>query len=433
MTDADEPAEDAEADAGGDADVSVEDLESRLDGAEESLAAAETEADLDGVEAELDAIEADLEAADLPEAEDEDEDDPAEALGDRLSTLREDLESQRGPYAEDVVDDVESSRERIESTRWTAPGIEEVQTVVDAFLADAGRALDDSFTGANAADAEALAADLDQVVVAVEDADLDPDDDAETIAELVEATEALQAGLDDAEEWDDLETNEQLMAEGFYDVLGHYKDFPVEWSALKAHEQRGNIDMVLLALDSLGSDFMERHCLEAITRMGHPGAFDAMHQRAQKRDKPSIRALGKMGAGAEDAVETLVEYVDTDSDPQLQKVTFQALGEIGSQEATQALANKLEMENDHVRPYAARALGLLGDTRAVDPLKDSLEDDEDSSVRTAAAWALRQIGTEEALEAVADHGDANSYTLQSEAEKARSALDESRDGTAVEA
>lgn len=433
MTDADEPAEDAEADAGGDADVSVEDLESRLDGAEESLAAAETEADLDGVEAELDAIEADLEAADLPEAEDEDEDDPAEALGDRLSTLREDLESQRGPYAEDVVDDVESSRERIESTRWTAPGIEEVQTVVDAFLADAGRALDDSFTGANAADAEALAADLDQVVVAVEDADLDPDDDVETIAELVEATEALQAGLDDAEEWDDLETNEQLMAEGFYDVLGHYKDFPVEWSALKAHEQRGNIDMVLLALDSLGSDFMERHCLEAITRMGHPGAFDAMHQRAQKRDKPSIRALGKMGAGAEDAVETLVEYVDTDSDPQLQKVTFQALGEIGSQEATQALANKLEMENDHVRPYAARALGLLGDTRAVDPLKDSLEDDEDSSVRTAAAWALRQIGTEEALEAVADHGDANSYTLQSEAEKARSALDESRDGTAVEA
>lgn len=433
MTDADEPAEDAEADAGGDADVSVEDLESRLDGAEESLAAAETEADLDEVEAELDAIEADLEAADLPEAEDEDEDDPAEALGDRLSTLREDLESQRGPYAEDVVDDVESSRERIESTRWTDPGIEEVQTVVDAFLTDAGRALDDSFTGANAADAEALAADLDQVVVAVEDADLDPDDDAETIAELVEATETLQAGLDDAEEWDDLETNEQLMAEGFYDVLGHYKDFPVEWSALKAHEQRGNIDMVLLALDSLGSDFMERHCLEAITRMGHPGAFDAMHQRAQKRDKPSIRALGKMGAGAEDAVETLVEYVDTDSDPQLQKVTFQALGEIGSQEATQALANKLEMENDHVRPYAARALGLLGDTRAVDPLKDSLEDDEDSSVRTAAAWALRQIGTEEALEAVADHRDARSYTLQSEAEKARSALDESRDGTAVEA
>jgi len=35
-----------------------------------------------------------------------------------------------------------------------------------------------------------------------------------------------------------------------------------------------------------------------------------------------------------------------------------------------AAKNKLEMENEHVRPLAARALGLIGDTRAVDPLAD---------------------------------------------------------------
>lgn len=432
MTDADENGGD-EADAGaGDVDVSAEELETRLDEAAESLEAAETESDLDAVEAKLDAIESDLEAADLPEAEDDDEEDPAEALEDRLSTLREDLEAQRGPYAEDVVSDIESAQETIESTRWTAPGIEEVQGTVDSFLTDAGDALDESFSGATEADSDELASDLDQVVTAVETADLDADDDAETLAELVAATEALQSGLDEAEEWDDLETNEQLMAEGFYDVLGHYKDYPVEWSALKVHEQQGNIEMILLALDSLGSDFMERHCLEAITRMGHPGAFDEMHQRAQKRDKPSIKALGKMGGAAEEAVETLVEYVDTDSDPALQKVTFQALGEIGSDEATQALADKLEMENEHVRPYAARALGLIGDTRAVDPLVDTMNDDADSNVRTAAAWSLRQIGTEKALEAVAEHDEARSYTLQSEGEKARAALDDA-DETTVEA
>jgi HEAT repeat protein len=150
-----------------------------------------------------------------------------------------------------------------------------------------------------------------------------------------------------------------------------------------------------------------------------------MHQKAQRRDKPAIKALGKMAA--EDAVETLVEYVDTDSDPGLQKVTFKALGEIGSEEATQPLANKLEMDNDNVRPHAARALGLLGDTRAIGPLSDALADDESANVRSAAAWALRQIGTEEALEAAADYVDDRSYLVQHEAELAAEALEVGRE------
>ncbi|MFC6726681.1 HEAT repeat domain-containing protein, partial [Halobium palmae] len=215
---------------------------------------------------------------------------------------------------------------------------------------------------------------LDDSAQAVEDADLDADDDADTIAALLEATDELATGIDDAQAFDDLAVREQLAYEGFYDVLGHYKDYPVEWSALKEHEQRGNVGMVLLALDSLGSEFMEDHCMETLIRMGDPAAFDEMHQRAQKRNKPAIKALGKMGSGAEDAVETLMEYVDADKDPGLQKVTFRALGEIGDDRATQPLADKLEMDNEIVRPHAARALGLLGDTRAVKPLTEMLED-----------------------------------------------------------
>jgi HEAT repeat protein len=157
--------------------------------------------------------------------------------------------------------------------------------------------------------------------------------------------------------------------------------------------------------------------------MGDPGAFDEMHARAQKRGKPAITALGKMGAGAEDAVETLLDYVDADSDAQLQKVTFKALGEIGSEEATQPLADKLVMENDKVRPYAARALGLIGDTRAVKPLTETLADDDSDNVRAAAAWALRQIGTESALEAAAEYTDDRVFTVQHEAELARETLD----------
>jgi HEAT repeat protein len=192
--------------------------------------------------------------------------------------------------------------------------------------------------------------------------------------------------------------------------------------------------MILLALDTFDSGFMEEHCLEAITRMGHPGAFDEMHARAQKRGKPAITALGKMGADAEEAVETLVEYVDADSDAPLQKVTFKALGEIGSEEATQALADKLVMDNDNVRPYAARALGLIGDTRAVKPLTDTLKDDDSDKVRAAAAWALRQIGTESALEAAAEHTDDSAFTVQHEAELASEALtDDEADAAATTA
>ena len=402
----------------------VEELNERLDAAEADLESAETESDLDAVDAAIDDVEADVESADLPEPDEDEEDaeNPREELESRISGLREDVEAERGPYAEDVVDDVEAAKTKISETRWTDRGEREVAEAVTSFTDRVGDILEESFPVSADADEAALNAALDDVVEAVKAASLDPDDDAETIADLTEATDELESDLEAAQEWDDLETREQLEAEGFFDVLGHYKDFPPEWSALKEWEHRGNVEMVLLALDNFGSDFMERHCLEALTRMNDAGAYDAMAQRASKRDKPGIKVLGKMGEGAADAVETLVEYVDTDSDPALQKATFKALGEIGDEAATQPIANKLRMDNDNVRPYAARALGLIGDTRAIDPLTDSLQNDEDDSVRTAAAWALRQIGTREALEAAAEHTDDRSFLVQNEAERARDAL-----------
>ncbi|WP_248896889.1 HEAT repeat domain-containing protein [Haloplanus halobius] len=396
-------------------DLPAETLDSRLDDAAEALEAAETEDDLDAVEERLDDIAEDLEAADLPAPEDEDEDDPdpREELTDRLDDLRADLEAARGPYASDVVDAIESASETLTDTRWTEDGEGGAATAVADFVDSASETLAADISGD---DADAL----DAVAEAVADAGLDPDEDAETIETLLDAADALESGLEEAEEWDDLETHEQLRAEGFYDVLGHYKDYPPEWAALKEWEQRGNVEMVLLALDSFQSDFMERHCLEAITRMNDEEAFDAMHQRAGKRDKPGIKALGKMGA--EEAVDTLVEYIEGDGDPGLQKVTLKALGEIGSEEATPAVAERLAAENDQIRPHAARALGLIGDTRAIDPLADVLADDESDEVRAAAAWALRQIGTERALSSAAEFADDRAYLVQHEAAQADEAL-----------
>ncbi|MFB6196875.1 MAG: HEAT repeat domain-containing protein, partial [Halobacteriaceae archaeon] len=270
---------------------------------------------------------------------------------------------------------------------------------------------------------EEVADDLDDITSRVADANLDPDEDAEKLQALLDAAEAFADAIEEAEEWDDLTVREQLQARGFYETLGEkHKDFPPEWTALKGWEKENDAEMVLLALEKMDSDFMERHAIEALERMGDEAAIETMLQRAERRDKPAIRVLGRIAVPNEDVVETLEEFAAEESDPGLQKVTLKALGRMGATDALQTIADQLAVENESVRSHAARTLGLVGDTRAVDPLKNVLSDDESDTVRASAAWALTQIGTREALEAAADHADDQSYLVQSEAETAAEAL-----------
>ncbi|ELY61569.1 HEAT repeat domain-containing protein [Natronolimnohabitans innermongolicus] len=410
-------------------------FEGDVDSLESDLEAAETEDDLDVVEEDIAAVRDDLETIEIPEPpepdEDEEEDDeedqitPEEELQERsdeiesdLDDLESDLEDQRGPYGEDVVSELNGASGTITGTRWTEEGRAELIEVVDDFLDDLNDLLGTSVTLSNQGEdvPDQLDATLDSAVDAVEDADLDADDDAETIAGLLEAADDLESGIDDSTEWTDLEIREQLRREGYYDVLDHVKDFPPEWHALKVHEKRGNVDMILLALETFDSDYMEEHCMEALQRMGPEEATDAMLQKANRRDQAAMRVLGTIGVEDEEVVETLVDYVDTN--PDLQKPAFRALGEIGAEEAVEPLAQQLVDDTADVRSWAARALGLIGDTRAIDPLADVLADDEVDRVRASAAWALNQIGTEDALEIVAEYADDRAYLVQTEAEKA---------------
>jgi HEAT repeat protein len=396
--------------------LTEESLTERLDGAEAALEDAETEADLDDVSASLASIGNDIEEADLPEPDEDDEEaeDPQEALEDRLSDLQDELEEKRGPYSEDVIDGMEEAGTEIGETRWTEQGEEELVTPVEEFIEAENEILGTDLT-LDGTEQASLVTTLESGAKEVGDRELDPDEDGETIAALLEAVEELQSGLEAAEEWDDLSTREKLAVHGFYDVLDHRKDFPPEWHALKIYEKRGEPEPILLALDQLGSEFMERHCIESLTRMGAPEALDVMTQRADKRDKPAIKALGKIGSA--EPVEMLSEYAEADSDPKLQLVTLKALGEIGSTEATQAVADRLTSENSELRSSAARSLGLIGDTRAISPLSDVLENDDADTVRASAAWALNQIGTEEALDAVEPYTNDRAFLVQSEAQK----------------
>ncbi|MFB6103874.1 MAG: HEAT repeat domain-containing protein [Halobacteriaceae archaeon] len=407
-----------------DYELDEETFEQRLEDAADAVEAAETETDLDEVTATLDAIDDDLERADLPEPDDDDEEGPAAAFTDRLAELRGTVEEKRGPYAEDVVAHIEDVQTTIQETEWTDDGVDEVATAIEAFIAAVADAIDTDHDVPSGKPAD-LADGLDPVAATIADADLDADADADTLESLVDAVETLEADVADAEEWDDLTVREQLQAQGFYDSLGDkHKDFPPEWTAIKEWENQGDPEPILLALDAFDSDFMERHCLEALERLGDPAATDAMLERAERRDQPAIRILGKIGEPEDSIVETLVEYVGTESDPALQRVSMKALGEMGATDATQAIADQLVAENAGVRSQAARALGLLGDPRAIDPLADVLGEDADDAVRASAAWALTQIGTEPALTAAAEYADDAAYVVQAEAEQAADAIGE---------
>ena len=409
----------SDTDAPGDLPAAFDD---RLDDVAAELDEAETEADLDEVEASLDEIETDLEGADLPESpepEDDDEEelpDPRDELEDRIDELRDDLEEQRGPYAEDVISDIESAATTIRSTEWADEGKDELVAVVDSFLDEVASILDRDLDSASEPDPDTLAESLDRAAEAVDGESLHPDDDTPAIDALLEATEELNAGIEESTAFGDLPVREQLNRRGFFDVLGHYKDFPPEWSAIKAHESERNTEMILLAFDLLDSNYLEEHCVDSLRRLGDPAALDDMMGLANRRDKAAIEVLGKIGDP--EPVDMLLDYADTESDPLLQQASLKALGEIGDSEATHGVAQQLDAEDQRVRSGAARALGMIGDTRAIDPLIEVLETDSAEPVRGSAAWALLQIGTETAHEALAEYREDASFLVEAEARNA---------------
>lgn len=401
-------------------------LVDRLDDAEDDLEAAQTEADLDDVEAVLDAIESALEETDLPvpDEDDEDEESPADRIESRLTELRSDLEAQRGPYLADITDSLEATEGEITGAEWTEAGQQQVAEAVGSFLASLDEVeevtLGEAVTVEDDDGPEEAATALADVRETLAGRDLHPDADGETIRVLLDASETLAGDVEDAEVWGDLTIREQLDAEGFYDVLDpeSRKDFPPEWNAVKIYEKAGEIAPILTVLERFESDFMEENALDALEHIAPVEAFDAVHQRAQRRNKHAVRILGRIGD--ERACDTLEDFLGG-GDVKLELVTLRALGMIGSEESTQAVADRLVADDPEIRSVTARALGLIGDTRAIDPLADVLAEDGADEVRASAAWALNAIGTERALEEAAQYADDRSYLVQSEAEKAAGA------------
>lgn len=88
------------------------------------------------------------------------------------------------------------------------------------------------------------------------------------------------------------------------------------------------------------------------------------------------------------AVEPLIDALDDQQG--VNEVAALALGEIGDSRAVEPLINALGDENWEVRSSAAKALGKIGDDRAVEQLINLLRD-KNENVRWHAVQALEAI------------------------------------------
>lgn len=103
-----------------------------------------------------------------------------------------------------------------------------------------------------------------------------------------------------------------------------------------------------------------------------------------------------------DSKKSFVELLEDLRKSNSEKVRYNAarvLGEMGHSEAVEPLIDVLKNDkNGSVRLYAARALGELGDGTATQPLIDSLRLDRNVDVRVRAARALGRLGGKEVVE-----------------------------------
>jgi len=133
---------------------------------------------------------------------------------------------------------------------------------------------------------------------------------------------------------------------------------------------------------------------QALGRIGTPAATDALLAALADAEMSPRRhaALGALETMGEPAVGPLTEMLTASRDGYARQNSAQALGWIGSAQATEALVDALQDGNEAVRGQAAWALGEIGDPAAQAALERAAEGDGSVLVRAEAKQALSQLG-----------------------------------------
>ena len=112
------------------------------------------------------------------------------------------------------------------------------------------------------------------------------------------------------------------------------------------------------------------------------------------------RALEGIALSSHPGAPRLIESAHFDEDPFMRASALYAMGRSADVRWIPYLLPELENESPELRMEAARALGELESTAAVDPMIRMLDTEKDSEVRFAILEALGQIGGEKAKQAL---------------------------------
>ena len=226
-----------------------------------------------------------------------------------------------------------------------------------------------------------------------------------------EAAEALIARLTVADDLKDrraLVTALRGIPEGLEHVVGMLGD--PKWFVVRNVAEAMGFQRVPEAVPGLvqclthADARVRRAAAVALARIGTPDTVEPL-RRVLKEGDPELRALiaGSIGGhGSRALAMPLVALAEQESDANVLREYFHALGRIGTPDAVQALARAAESGGRflHRRPTAQRLAAVeglrLAGGRTTKPALEALASDSDKAVRELAALALKELTAREA-------------------------------------
>lgn len=148
-----------------------------------------------------------------------------------------------------------------------------------------------------------------------------------------------------------------------------------------------------LADDASTESMVCHYCVLALKKLASPKAINALI-KASAKDKEGyfdidvVQALVAIGASA---IDPLIEVLNS-QDERRRSTAAHILGEIGGNDASQALFNHICDEDPSVRNAVVFSLGEIGDERSVGPLTNIALNDSYKEIRENAKAALDKLG-----------------------------------------
>ncbi len=187
-------------------------------------------------------------------------------------------------------------------------------------------------------------------------------------------------------------------------------DWPVQYYAAEALGKIGDVRatdplIALLKGNNSGHDYVSVHGYESVqvvamgslVSLGKPEYFDqivlALDDDSAFIRESAVRAL--LWSRDTRAVEHLVKVLRYDEDLDVRVLAIAALIKINDSRAVDPLIEALKDDDSFVRWGAVTCLGMIGDPRAIEPLKYHAQYDENDLVREQAMLSLNWITGED--------------------------------------